>query len=328
MPNLFDVKNLPAGVPLKPSLFNTLPVAAKKAVAPVAKPQTAAAKAVAAPAKVALPPLTTGGPTTPAAAPTDQAKQSVDHLGNLRLSLRAALNEAAQRTASQRMTQLSGFVGGGAAPSVIKAAIGLAQSGLQTSQETVFGDIMASYKDATEARQKEIDRINNLRLEYGSAIPGNVTDLQTAIALVIPLVDEERKAKLTKLTSDQAVDDDIQTWAESYARGEVTLTSVPSKIRSAVLVAANKITSTLETQAKEEYKNRITFRLEQKTSNYDSERTLTIQDDNLNVAEQREILNYIDGLEAAEKAAKTKKSSGSSGNIFNFLPGSKKTTII
>lgn len=68
-------------------------------------------------------------------------------LGNLRTALRSALSEAAQGVASSRIQQFSGLMGGGAAPSVIQAAIGLAQSGLKTSQETVFSDVMKTFED-------------------------------------------------------------------------------------------------------------------------------------------------------------------------------------
>jgi len=236
-------------------------------------------------------------------------------LGNLRVALRSALSEATQQTAASRMQQLSGLVEGGAAPNVFLAAIGLAQSGLRTTQETVFGDIMAGYKDQTEARQKEIDRINELRLEFGSAVPSNVTDLKTALDLVAPLVDRERKLRLDKMAQEQAEDNDIESWAESFAKGEISIGNVPAAIRTQVKVRADAIMAKLETEAKQEYKDRIAFRLENKTSDFDTERALIVQDDNLTVVEQREIIEYVDTLEQQQKAAK--KSSGK--GFLNFL---------
>ncbi len=257
-------------------------------------------------------PAGVAGPVPPAGEP---ANTGFGDLGNLRNALRSALSEAAQKTSTDRMTQLSGLVGGGASPSVINAAIGLAQKGLKTSQETVFGDVMAAYKDASEAKQKEMDRINELRVQFGSAVPSSVTDLTTALDLVAPLVDKENRLKLQKMATDQAEDNDIESWAESFAKGEITIGNVPAKIRTAVKVRADAIKTKLEGEAKEEYKSRIAFRLEKKTSDFNTERTLTMQDDNLTVQEQRDVIDYIDGLEASQKASKAKGNKG----FFSFL---------
>ena len=89
----------------------------------------------------------------PPAPPMPDAGTQVSDLGNLRSALRAALSEAAQQTATNRIQQLSGLLEGGAAPSVMNAALGLAQSGLKTSQETVFGDYMAGYTEEQKAKE-------------------------------------------------------------------------------------------------------------------------------------------------------------------------------
>ncbi|MCR4307639.1 MAG: hypothetical protein NUV80_03690 [Candidatus Berkelbacteria bacterium] len=269
------------------------------------------AKLTAGGSAVPTPPAVGGGPLPPDGEP---ANTGLGELGNLRNALRSALSEAAQTTSRNRMQQLSGLVGGGASPSVINAAIGLAQKGLQTSQETVFGDVMAAYKDANEAKQKELDRINELRAEFGSAVPSSVTDLSTALDLVAPLVDKENRLRLSKMATDQAADNDIESWAESYAKGEVAIGNIPAAIRTQVKVRADAIKTKLEGEAKTEYKSRIAFRLEKKTSDFEQERGLAMQDDNLTVAEQREVIDYIDGLEASQKASKKK-----GGGFFSFL---------
>lgn len=83
-------------------------------------------------------------------------------LGNLRVALRSALNEAAQNTQASRLQQMSGLIGGGASYSVLTAALGLARSGLQTSQETIFGDVMTGYTE--EQKLKETKKASALNM--------------------------------------------------------------------------------------------------------------------------------------------------------------------
>jgi hypothetical protein len=99
------------------------------------------------------------------------------------------------------------------------------------------------------------------------------------------------------------------------AKGEISVGNVPSNIRTAVKVRSDAIRTNLEADAKKEYQDRIAFRLEKKTSDFETERSLAITDDNLSVAEQREILDYIDSLEQAQKASKAKGGKG----FFSFL---------
>jgi len=252
--------------------------------------------------------------------PSEEGTTTVTtNLGNLKTALRSALTEASQNTAANRLKAMSGFVEGGAAPSVIQAAVGLAQKGLSSTKENAFNDIMTGYKDATDAKQKELDRINELRAEYGSLVPNNVTDLKTALDLIAPNVDKENKLRLQQLADDQASDNDIESWADSYSKGEVTITSVPSAIRTAVKVRADKIMEELETEAKQEYKDKISFRLEKKTTNFETERGTVLADGNLSVAEQREILDYIDSLEATQKETKSKEGGGFIQGGLNIL---------
>ncbi len=270
---------------------------------------------VAAPA--AGPAAGTGVPTgglDPASQAQDAGSAAVGEMGNLRMALRSALNEAAKNRVANNYGQLAG-AGVTGVPGTIGSVVDMIRAGAKPAVETTFEDIMTSYKDATEAKQKELDRINALRLEYGSAIPASVTSLQEAINLVAPLVDADRREKLKKTGQAQAEDDDIQSWAESYAKGEVSIGSVPTKIRTAVKVAADAIRSRLETEAKNEYSSRIAFRLEKKTTDFETERSLVLQDENLTVAEQREMLDYVDSLETAQKSAKKQ----GKGGFFSFL---------
>lgn len=264
-------------------------------------------------------PTNTKSETPASALPPLPSAGGTGDLGNLRTALRSAFSEAAQGTAANRISQLSGLVGGGANPSVINAAIGLAQSGLKTSQETALSDVMSAYKDATDAKKSELDKINVLRSQYGSLVPSNVADLKTALDLIAPSVDKKNKLEFDKMAKDlqdsQAADNDIETWAEGLADGTYKPGNVPAAIRTKAVVRADTIRKKLEVEAKEEYKSRIAFRLEKKTSDFETERSLVMQDSNLNVAEQRDMIDYVDQLEQAQKAAS--KSSGK--GFFSFL---------
>ena len=243
--------------------------------------------------------------------------ETAGDLGNLRIALREALNEAAKSRVEKNFNIAAPLSGG--VPGTLGSIVDMIRGGIKAPVETTFSDIISGYKDATDAKKKEIDRINELRAEYGSVVPSSVQDLSTALDLIAPTVDKERRLALEKMAKDQAADNDIESWADSFARGEVSIGNVPAAIRTAVKVRADKIKATLETEAKSEYKSRIAFRLEKKQSDFDQERGLTMQDDNLTVVEQREVIDYIDSLEAAQKAAK--KTSGK--GFFNFLSPSK-----
>jgi hypothetical protein len=137
-------------------------------------------------------------------------------MNNLSQALKAALSEAGQTVAKQRMTAMSGMVEGGAAPNVINMAIGLAQSGLRQTQADVFGDILTTYKENIAMKQREQEQINNLRLQFGTAIPKSVDSLSEALDYVTPLVDEERRLEIAGLkksledvkTEETLTDDD------------------------------------------------------------------------------------------------------------------------
>src|SRR3990167_3746440 len=129
------------------------------------------------PKKPALKPAATPTPTpssfkqeTPAtvlpALPAPTQKTGDNQLGNLTVALRTALTEASQATARSRMEALSGFVSGGAAPSVINAAIGLAQGGLRQRQEVIFKETVGAYQEeqrmADERRKSAFSMINTM----------------------------------------------------------------------------------------------------------------------------------------------------------------------
>jgi len=261
------------------------------------------------PDKVGAPPA---GPAAGAALPLggldaatvqDRGAAAVGDLGNLRIALRAALNEAAKNRVANNYQMVAPLAGG--IPGTIGSVVDMIRGGVKEPVETTFSDIITGFREATSAKEKEQDRINELRAEYGSAVPSNVTDLKTALDLIAPLVDKERLAKLKKVGDGQVEDNDIETWAQFIADGGA-IGSVPMKIRTRAKSRADVIMKENDVTKKQEYKDWVAFRIERKISDFNGERTLVTQDDNLTVAGQREMINYIDELEAASIANRSK----------------------
>lgn len=98
--------------------------------------------------------------------PAGTLPSSGSDLSNLTKALRSALGEASQQQSASRMTQLSGLVEGGAAPSVINAAIGLAQSGLRQRQQDIFSDTISGYTETQKLaeikKQSAFNMINTM----------------------------------------------------------------------------------------------------------------------------------------------------------------------
>jgi len=255
----------------------------------------------------------------------DAGTTNVSALSNLRLALRMAAEEAGKERVAGRLEQFQG-AGLGRTPGTLGSIADIIRASVKPPVESIFGDVMKGITEANEAKRKELERINELRLEYGSAIPSNVTDLQTAIKLVTPLVDQERKLKLDKLATDQQTDDDVETWAEYIADGGA-VGNVPAKIRTAARSRADKLLEERESQAQQEYKDRINFKIERKVSDFDAERESVLLDDDLTVLEQREMLDYIDQIEESAKLQKQQQkkirtpipSTGTSAQPRNYI---------
>src|SRR3990167_4204690 len=131
----------------------------------------------ASPAPGGLPPLGT-------IPDTDTAPTS--NLGNLRLALSNALTEAAQTTAKNRIGQLSGLMGGGANPSVLKAAVGLAQGGLAQSKQSIVSDVMSAYEKTIEEERKRIE----FNPDQFRSAQGGIYDLKNNKWIVTPPIEK------------------------------------------------------------------------------------------------------------------------------------------
>lgn len=247
---------------------------------------------------------------------------AVGDLGNLRIALRSALNEAGRTRVENNFRQVAPLSGG--VPGTIGAVVDMIRAGIKSPVESTFSDIIQTFKDDVDAKSKEASRINELRLEYGTAIPNGVTSLDEAMKYVLPLVDKERKLRLDKMVQDQASDNDVETWAESLARGEIKIGNVPAAIRTAVKVRSEKIKETLEADGRKEYQDRIAFRIEN-DSDYDTERSIVLQDEDLTVAEQRDVLEFIDGLEEKAREEKRKGKKMNSGVLSPSSTGGATT---
>ena len=125
----------------------------------------------------------------------------VGDLSNLRLALRNALNEGAQKRSASNFTALSktGAVG---VPGSIASVVDLIKGSAQSDATTIFDDVITTLDKERELKAKQADQINTLRAQYGSLIPAGVTDISKALDLIAPAVDKENKLKIAKLQKD------------------------------------------------------------------------------------------------------------------------------
>lgn len=126
--------------------------------------------------------------------PAETLPSVTGSLGNLRMALQSALTEASQNTARSRMESLSGLVGGGAAPSVINAAIGLAQSGLRQRKEDIFSSAVTVYTEEQKmAEAKKTSAFNMI-----NTMIDNKVFVDTPAATLLAM---EKEAGLSEGTS-------------------------------------------------------------------------------------------------------------------------------
>jgi LysM repeat protein len=253
-----------------------------------------------------------------ATSPTQSgAASNLGSLANLRLSLREALNEAGKNRMANSYSQIAPLAGG--VPGTLGSVVSMIRNSSAAPIESVFNDVTTAWKEDAAAAEKEKARIQDLRVQFGTAIPSGVTSLDEAIGYVTPLVDKENALRLSKMSQDQATDNDVETWAQFIAGGGA-MSSVPSAIRTQAQTRAAVIIKENETKAKQEYQDKISLTIEKKIGTYESERQRVLSDGNLTVAEQRETINYIDGLELAEKQNKaTSRIKSGDKNITNTL---------
>src|SRR3990167_8244892 len=106
-------------------------------------------------------------PSTTPDTPTSFTQEApLGNLSNLRSALKTALQEAAERKSESRIRAVSPLMEGGAAPSVLTAAIGLAKQGLAESRDRLFSDIMEGVSEeqkiADTKRKSAMDSINQM----------------------------------------------------------------------------------------------------------------------------------------------------------------------
>jgi LysM repeat protein len=261
------------------------------------------------------------GSLDPASTVQGGAAQRTSSLGNLRIALRAALNEAGKERMATQYSQVAPLAGG--VPGTLGGVVNMIRANLKSPIESVFSDITTTWKEDAAAAEKEKGRIQELRVQFGSAIPAGVTSLDEAIGYVTPLVDKENSAKLAKLQQEQVVDNDVEGWAASVAAGE-SIGSVPMAIRTKVRNRANVLIEEAKTKTKTEFENTLELFAEKKWLTYDDMRTAISSGgkignfdlSTLNGDEMREFTDYVDGLELKSKGGKSSGGNNFLGNLF------------
>jgi hypothetical protein len=238
------------------------------------------------------------------------AASNLGSLANLRLALREALNEAGKNRMANSYSQIAPLAGG--VPGTLGSVVNMIRSSAAAPVESVFNDVVTAWKEDAAAAEKEKARIQELRIEFGSAIPAGVTTLDEAIGYVTPLVDKENNLRLAKLQQDQQTDNDVETWAQFLAEGG-SMSSVPTKIRTQAQNRATAIMTEKEEKYKTEFKDTLKLFASKKYNTYEELREIVKKGGSLanfdlstlNGREMDEYIGYIDELELAEKQAKT-----------------------
>jgi len=262
------------------------------------------------------------GAGTPVSGALDAAKSpqaagamATSELGNLRVALRSALNEAGASRMASQYSQIAPLAGG--VPGTLGSVVNMIRSNVQAPVESVFGDITTAWREDMAAQDKEKARIQELRIEFGSAIPSTVTSLDEAIGYVTPLVDKENNLRLAKLQEEQAVDNDVDTWARYIVDGGSPTAIKDENLRTKALARSQVIINERETKAKQEYIDGLKFDKERGKKTYEDLRQKVINQEGFTYENRNEMINYIDKMEADEKAGiETQKTQASNESIY------------
>lgn len=91
-----------------------------------------------------------------APAATGAAGETGGNLGNLRIALRSALNEAAKKRMANQFEQVSGALGGEFVPGTIGSITQMIRAGVETPVESTFRDITTALQDQQNFAQQMI----------------------------------------------------------------------------------------------------------------------------------------------------------------------------
>lgn len=231
-------------------------------------------------------------------------EEEISPLGSLRIALRAALNEAGQRRTAGNFSAL-GDLTEGLPPGSMRSVVDLIRGSTAPAIETVFSDIVSGFEAELESKRKEKEKIQELRLEYGSAIPAGVTSFDEAIKYAEPLIDEERRLALEDDRAELAEEGDIDGYAICLAQGGTASScGIPNKYRADAQIRAEEYILKEKEAAFTDEKKKISDRISRKASTYAQEREQIWANANLSFDEQRDLIDYIDTLETIAKTGK------------------------
>lgn len=261
---------------------------------------------------------------TPGGAPSGGAPSGMTDLGNLKQALRSALNEAASKRVANNYSLVAPIAGG--VPGSIGSVVSMIRAGVKSPVETTFSDVVQTFKDANDAKQVEIDSINKLRLEYGSAIPAGVTSLSDAIKYVTPLIDQKRRLELQKTAGAIQSTNDVESAAQMMLDqgGKMTGITGTNDFKSKVRIRYQQMATDAEQAAKDDYFGKAAGRIERAGGTpaaYKAEEETIYANDNLTWKEQQESIERINALKAQKEQQKT----GGIGGGINWFQNPFKT---
>lgn len=101
------------------------------------------------------------GGLDPNAAAQGAGAQAVGDLGNLRMAMRAALNEAGKNRVANNYQQVAGVTGG--VPGTIGSVVDMIRSGAKASTESVFSDTLKALEDQRKAIEFNPDQFKTVQ---------------------------------------------------------------------------------------------------------------------------------------------------------------------
>ena len=101
------------------------------------------------------------GGLDPASQAQGAGAQSVGELGNLRIALRSALNEASKNRVASNYQQVAGVTGG--VPGTIESVVDMIRGGVKAPVEQTFSDIMKTFEEERKRVEFNPDQFRNVQ---------------------------------------------------------------------------------------------------------------------------------------------------------------------
>lgn len=207
------------------------------------------------------------GESTPSDTPTNLTGTLPSSSGGgilgLQNALRTALDEAAKNNVTSRMEAQSGVLGEGTAPSVFKAALGLAQSGIEQSRTSIANDVLRIYQDQAKQIEFNPDQfrstqggVYDLKNNKWIINPSNTSDSGGGSTKSLTRTDVQQLGLPISLVGtswnmlQQQLDSDIPpNWFKNMIEEKARINFIPEKLNSLWVEFRNNFNNTFSSSA-------------------------------------------------------------------------------